>query len=46
MSTKAKAIQTLYRTGRITIEGVRQAVVDGLITEKEYKIITGEDYIG
>lgn len=44
MSTKAKAIQTLYRTGRITLAGVRQAVVDGLITENEYKIITGEQY--
>ena len=44
MSTKAKAIRTLYRMGRITIEGVRQAVRDGLISTAEYKIITGEAY--
>ena len=44
MSAKARAIQTLYRTKRIDIDGVRQAVADGLITELEYKIITGEDY--
>ena len=44
MSAKAKAIRTLYRAKRITIDGVRQAVVDGLITEAEYTEITGEVY--
>ena len=44
MSVKAKAIRTLYRAKRITIEGVRQAVEDGLITEAEYTEITGEQY--
>ena len=44
MSVKAKAIRTLYRAKRITTDGVRQAVVDGLITEAEYKEITGEEY--
>lgn len=44
MSAKAKAINTLYRVKRITIEGVRQAVADGLITKDEYKTITGKDY--
>lgn len=44
MSAKAKAISTLYRMKRITIEGVRQAVKDGVITEDEYKEITGEVY--
>lgn len=42
MSTKAKAIRTLYRAKRITLEGVKQAVVDKLITETEYEEITGE----
>lgn len=44
MSAKAKAIRTLYRAKRIAIEGVRQAVIDGLITADEYKLITGKDY--
>lgn len=44
MSIKAKAINTLYRAKRITIEGVKQAVADGIITEFEYAQITGEQY--
>lgn len=35
MSVKAKAIKTLFKAKRITIEGVKQAVVDGIITQKE-----------
>ena len=42
MSAKAKAIKTLYRAKRIDIDGVRQAVTDGIITETEYTLITGE----
>lgn len=45
MSVKAKAIKTLYMAKRISIEGVRKAVTDGLITEVEYEIITGETFI-
>lgn len=44
MSVKAKAIRTLYRAKRITLEGVKQAVAECLITEAEYKTITGEVY--
>ena len=44
MSAKAKAIRTLYRMKRITIDGVKQAVVDGLITTDEFHVITGEVY--
>ena len=44
MSNKAKAIRTLYRAKRISIDGVRQAVDDGLITVDEYTKITGKDY--
>lgn len=44
MNAKAKAIRTLYRAKRITIDGVKQAVVDGLITTAEYQMITGEIY--
>ena len=44
MSAKAKAVYTLYRAKRITLDGVRQAVADGLITEAEFTKITGEVY--
>lgn len=44
MSVKARAIRTLYRAKRITIEGVRRAVSDGLITENEYMMIIGVTY--
>ena len=43
MSVQAKAIRTLYRAKRITLDGVKRAVADKLITEAEYKEITGED---
>lgn len=45
MSVKAKAIRTLYRAKRITVEGVRQAVSEGIITDAEYETITGEAYV-
>lgn len=43
MSAKAKAIKTLYGAKRITLDGVKKAVADKLITEADYKEITGED---
>ena len=45
MSAKAKAIKTLYNANRITLDGVKQSVKDGIITETEYKEITGEAYV-
>lgn len=44
MSAKARAIRNLYRLGRVDKSGVKQAVVDGIVTETEFKLITGEDY--
>ena len=44
MSAKAKAIKTLYLATRITIYGVREAVVSGVITKEEYAEITGKAY--
>ena len=41
MSAKAKALQNLYKRGRITKDAVRQALDDGLITEQEYIEIVG-----
>lgn len=42
MSTKAKAIKTLFKAKRITLDGVKQALSDGLITESEYEEIIGK----
>lgn len=44
MSVRARAIRTLYRANRITLDGVKMAVVDGIITEAEYTQITGKEY--
>ena len=44
MSPRAKALQNLYRRGKIIIDGLQQAVRDNVITEEEFKLITGEDY--
>ncbi len=45
MTVKARAIYTLYRTKRITLDGVKKAVKDGVITETEFAKITGEAYV-
>ena len=44
MTVKASAIKTLYRAKRITIEGVHQAVENGLITVAEFEEISGKEY--
>lgn len=37
MSARAKALMMLYKRGKITREGLRQAVNDGVITAEEYE---------
>lgn len=44
MNVKAKVLQRLYAAGRVTKDGLRQSVTDGVITATEYEIITGETY--
>ena len=44
MSKKAKAMNNLYRMGRLTIAALAKAVQDGIITAAEYKMICGSDY--
>lgn len=41
MSNKARAIQNLYKHGRLTKKQV-QAAVPGIITREEYREIVGE----
>lgn len=45
MKINVKAIKTLLRAKRVTLESVRKLVADGVITEAQYREITGEDYI-
>ena len=42
MSNKAKTLQNLYRRGKVTKEGLQQAVKDGVITQEEYNIIVNK----
>lgn len=44
MSSKFEKIRKYYRTGKWTIEQVRNAVVHEWITAEEFTIITGEEY--
>lgn len=39
-----KAIQNLYKRGRINKDGVADAVRKGIITAEQYTEITGEAY--
>lgn len=40
MSRKAKILEKLYKEGKVTYEGLEKAVIDGVITEEEFKQIT------
>lgn len=42
MSNRAKALRNLYRRRKITIDGLRQALEDGVITQEEFDIIVNE----
>jgi len=36
MSRKAEILKKLYKEGKITVEGLKKAVEDGVITQEEY----------
>ena len=44
MKINVKAIKTLLLAKRVTLASVKKLVTDGLITEAQYKEITGVDY--
>lgn len=44
MSARAKALKNLYRRNKVTEDGLKQAVTDGVITAAEYTEITGSEY--
>lgn len=45
MSNMAGAFQVLYRMHRVTLDGLKRAVADGVITAEEYQSITGREYV-
>lgn len=45
MKINVKAIRTLYRAKRVTLESVKKLVGDGLITAAQYTEITGKEYL-
>lgn len=44
MNARVKALNNLYRRGKITQDGLKQAVIDNVITKEQYQEITGEIY--
>ncbi len=46
MSARAKAMETLYRMGRVSKDGLKAAVNRGVINAVEYQSITGENLEG
>lgn len=45
MKINVKAIRTLYRAKRVTLESVKKLVGDGLITAAQFNEITGKEYL-
>lgn len=44
MKAVVASFQRLYKAGKVTKDDMKKRVVRGIITEDEYKVITGEDY--
>ena len=45
MSNMARAFQVLYMMHRVTLDGLKRAVADSVITAEEYQSITGREYV-
>ena len=44
MKAVVASFKRLYEGGKVTKDDMKKRVARGIITEDEYKIITGEDY--
>lgn len=44
MNARAKALENLYRRNKVTKDGLKQAVIDGVITPEQYQEIVGDAY--
>ena len=45
MNIRAKALANLYQRNKVAKEGLKQAVLDNVITPEEYQEITKEQYV-
>lgn len=44
MKINVKAMKTLLKAKRVTVDDIKIAVLKGVITAEEFKLITGDDY--
>lgn len=44
MKINVKAMKTLLKAKRVTVDDLKIAALKGIITKEQYKLITGEDY--
>lgn len=44
MKINVKAMKTLLKAKRVTVDDLKIAVLKGVITEEQYAEITGDDY--
>lgn len=45
MKVSVESIRILYRAGKISVDGVREAVARGWITVQNFESITGQKYL-
>ncbi len=45
MKINVKAMKTLLKAKRVTVDDLKAAVKKGIITKEQYKEIAGEDYV-
>ena len=44
MNINVNAMKTLLKGKRVTVDDIKIAVLKGVITKEQYKLITGDDY--
>lgn len=45
MKINVKAMKTLLKAKRVTVDDLKIAVLKDIITKEQYKEITGDDYV-
>lgn len=44
MKINVNAMKTLLKAKRVTVDDLKIAVLKGVITKEQYRLITGDDY--